>query len=412
MARYKNPDHTLDKKEPEQVNEYDNKIEKIEVSNDTSTVQPDIEASKEQEAIPKEKTPSQNRYNENKRRKKRQGLTVGKCVARFFIVMGITLVAVIIFLYGVINKIYFGPSPSARNMLISTVMETSAAKFLATSFFSDEEIETFMSVNEPKQFEEEQDTSIIHIPSFPEAPIDKDNNKNPSENTNENGIEIFTIKTDRYSGKMMIIKDPSRVFVGTAPQLGPGKGGTKLEDMVKNYEAIGGVNGGRFYDQAGTGAGGEPIGFVVTNSNFVYGDDGQKYDLIGFDENDILVVGKMTGKEVKKLKIRDAVSFGPVLVLNGNGAKISGSGGGLNPRTAIGQRADGAVLLLVIDGRQINSLGASYQDLIDIMLEYGAINAANLDGGSSTLMIYKNEILNNCASLYGPRKMPTAFLVK
>ena len=110
--------------------------------------------------------------------------------------------------------------------------------------------------------------------------------------------------------------------------------------------------------------------------------------------------------------VRDAISFGPILIVNGEPTEVTGSGGGLNPRTAIGQRADGAVLLLVIDGRQANSLGANYGDLINVMTEYGAVNAANLDGGSSSLLVYNNEVISTCASLYGPRKMPTCIVVK
>ena len=91
---------------------------------------------------------------------------------------------------------------------------------------------------------------------------------------------------------------------------------------------------------------------------------------------------------------------------------MTGSGGGLNPRTVLGQRADGAVLMLVIDGRQPHSLGATYKDCIDVMLEYGAVNAGNLDGGSSTILLYDGEVRNVCASLYGPRNLPTAFIVK
>ena len=84
---------------------------------------------------------------------------------------------------------------------------------------------------------------------------------------------------------------------------------------------------------------------------------------------------------------------------------------GLNPRTAIGQRSDGAILLLVIDGRQVISIGASLWDLVDIFQKYGAVNACNLDGGSSTLMWYQGDYINNCASVIGIRPVPTTFLV-
>ena len=120
----------------------------------------------------------------------------------------------------------------------------------------------------------------------------------------------------------------------------------------------------------------------------------------------------MTGKQALEEGIRDAVSFGPTLIVNGEALSGIGTGGGLNPRTAIGQRADGTVLLLVIEGRQATSLGASYTDLIRVMLEHGAVNAANLDGGSSSVMYYEGSLVNSNASVIGLRKMPTAFLVR
>jgi exopolysaccharide biosynthesis protein len=100
-----------------------------------------------------------------------------------------------------------------------------------------------------------------------------------------------------------------------------------------------------------------------------------------------------------------------VLITNGEIALAENNVGGLNPRTAIGQRSDGAMLLLVIDGRQVTTLGASYMDLAEIFLSYGAVNAYNLDGGSSTMLWYRGEYVNNCSSVVGIRPVPTTFLV-
>ena len=136
------------------------------------------------------------------------------------------------------------------------------------------------------------------------------------------------------------------------------------------------------------------------------------YDIIGFNKENVLIVGKMTGNQAVNMGIRDAVCFGPTLIVNGNPLTVAGAGSGLNPRTAIGQRADGTVLLLVIEGRQATSLGASYNDLIRVMLEYGAVNAANLDGGSSSVMYNKSELINSNASFIGLRKVPTAILIR
>ena len=120
----------------------------------------------------------------------------------------------------------------------------------------------------------------------------------------------------------------------------------------------------------------------------------------------------MTGQQAVDRGVRDALSFGPILIVNGEPSAVNGSGSGLNPRTAIGQCADGTIILLVIDGRSAASLGASYADLINIMLENGAVNAANLDGGSSSMMYYKGQIINNCSSLIGDRGIPTSVIVK
>jgi len=116
----------------------------------------------------------------------------------------------------------------------------------------------------------------------------------------------------------------------------------------------------------------------------------------------------MSGKKAFDMGIRDALCYGPTLIVNGEKVEMSGYGSGVNPRTAIGQRRDGAILLLVINGRQLSSLGATYSDLATILWDFGAVNAANLDGGTSTAMYYKGKIVNQILRL---RKLPTAIVV-
>lgn len=193
--------------------------------------------------------------------------------------------------------------------------------------------------------------------------------------------------------------------------------------MVRNANALYGVNGGGFYD-TGKGNGGVPTGrensdgIVISKGALLWGSRNQEYEIIGINRQGILVLGKMTGQEALDSGIVEALNFGPYLVVNGEACEVGGfTEAGLNPRTAIGQRADGAFLILTIDGRQPSSMGATYEDLIEIMMNYGAVNAANLDGGSSTYMVQNSETENNpqiitqCASLYGPRKMATSILV-
>ena len=154
------------------------------------------------------------------------------------------------------------------------------------------------------------------------------------------------------------------------------------------------------YYETGTDENGDPIYQTRTS-----------LPTVGFTQDDILVVGTFGGGYAESIGLRDAVSFGPALIVNGVAANYSGVGGGLNPRTAIGQRADGAVLMLCIEGRRSTSMGATMADLIDIMVEYGAVNAFNLDGGMSSSMVYNGEEIVDNANIRGDRAIPTAWVV-
>jgi len=133
----------------------------------------------------------------------------------------------------------------------------------------------------------------------------------------------------------------------------------------------------------------------------------------------------ITQAQAEELNIRDGCCFGPVLIMNGEvNMEAYNTKSGLNPRTAIGQRADGAVIFVCIDGRQASSVGGTYADIINIMQEYGAVNACNMDGGSSTVMMYRDTygiygqagevfMVNNYSLLQSePRRMPDYWMVR
>ena len=187
-----------------------------------------------------------------------------------------------------------------------------------------------------------------------------------------------------------------------------------IATCTKKYvDAVAGTNAGGFYDPNGQGTGGIPDGIVIYENELLWGSLDEYYSIAGLDNDGILHVGVMTGRQALDRNIKYAASYGPALVINGKYAGGTwGLGGGLNPRTAIGQRADGAILLLVINGRSIESLGATLDDLAGIMLEHGAVNATNLDGGSSSIMIMNGEYLTSSAYIFGERVVATAILVK
>ena len=177
------------------------------------------------------------------------------------------------------------------------------------------------------------------------------------------------------------------------------------------------MNGGGFYDPDWNSNGALPHGTVIKDGKIVSSYDDAKMGggFIGFDKEDKLVLGRMTDREALNKGLRDAIEFGPYLIVNGKRSFVKGNGGwGIAPRSAIGQRQDGIVLFLVINGRLTSSIGADMVDLCDIMENYGAYNAANLDGGSSSELVIKNKIINTpvAGGKNGLRDMATFWVVK
>ena len=336
------------------------------------------------------------------RRRKRRNRLIRRSILSVFTVLAVVVFAVYMILFTVFN----GPSQTVSDLLVNSLTETSALKFVPNLFFEAEEVEEILARNAIKVPDEPTDTSLVVIDRTPKA-------ENDGEASEEKDIELVEVSGGTYHGYMMIVKDPSRVSLAVCSEDFESDYGKYLDEMARENGAIAAINAGGFEDEGGSGRGGKPLGIVVKDSKVLNAKTSDECDIvIGFDQDDKLIVGDMNAKEAEELGLRDAASFNPILVLNGEPAEVKGSSSGLNPRTAIGQRADGAVLLLVIDGRQVNSLGASLADLIDVMMQFGAVNAANLDGGSSSKMYYQGEFVNDGVALTGSRRLPTAFIVK
>ena len=317
---------------------------------------------------------------------------------------GVTLFCIFLVLLGVVWVLEKGPSPTATRIFVRSVRETSAIRWVSDIFLSAEEVEKYKSISTDDSETEMIDTSFIHVGEAMAS---------AEEASDE--VELIDIAEGTCKGKMLIVHYPKRVFLGTSNALGAGPG-LQLTDMVAKYDGIAGINAGGFNDENGRGDGGTPQGIVIQEGKIVYGSGNVKYHMVGIDAEGILHVGSMTGNEAIAQGVQWAVSFithdglASSLIINGE-VQQKNLGGGVNPRTVLGQRADGALLLLVLDGRSINTLGATMQNVVDIMLEYGAVNAGNLDGGSSSVMVYDGEIINHCASVTGPRRIPTGFIV-
>lgn len=338
---------------------------------------------------------------------------------KVFAFIGVTLLMAVVCLYCVMWVCVKGPSSQAKDLFVLSVRESSAGGFLANIYLTGDEINEIEARNTVVETDEITDTSIVVIDKEtkdialssemkPRYIVETIYDKNIYV---ENSIEFHDIEGTTFTGKMMVVADPQRVFIGTPRDAYNGQPGLSVPEIANRYGAIAAVNGGFFEDKGGVGDGGTPKGFVFSQGKNMFGGKNAEYNMMGFNQEGVLICGKMTGAKAEELGIRDGLTCEPFLVINGEGLDVAGKGGGLNPRTAVGQRADGAVLLLTVDGRQATSLGASMSDMVDVMLAFGAVNAGNLDGGGSTVLYYDKQIRNVVMSIYGARGVPDAVCV-
>lgn len=298
--------------------------------------------------------------------------------------------------------LYYGPFENARNGMVGAAMSTLSHQWIATAFLSDDRIKDILGENKIEDITQDNGEGEIEL-----------------KNTNDNTIERYEIDGKSFKGYLLVIKNPKRVKVGYSSKLG--KAGETTSKIAKENKAVAAINGGAFTDESAsgklwTGNGGLARGIIMSKGKIIYNDyknDSVKDEIVAITEDGLLLVGKHSLGELKEKNVTDAVSFGPALIVNGKKTITSGDGGqGKAPRTAIGQRKDGAILLLVIDGKQIKRLAATLKDVQDVLYEHGAYTASNLDGGSSTTMYFDGKVINEPDSALGERSIPSVIYVE
>lgn len=288
--------------------------------------------------------------------------------------------------------LFWGPFESLKLVAVGAVA-TSRHPQVVEAFLSQEEISRIMNSNNASGFDG----------------LDLGRKEVITDKTS--GITIEDIQGRSFKGKVMLIKDPKRVKLAVTKEIGVT--GERVSDLVKGMGAIAGINAGGFYDPNGKGNGAFPDGLTVQNGKIVHNNVGDKaVNIIGFDDQGKLILGKMNAQQLVEKNIREAVTFEPNLIVDGK-PMITGDGGwGIAPRTGIGQKADGTVIFVVIDGRQPTwSIGATLRDLMNVFADYDAVNAINLDGGSSSELVYDGKVMNKLWNIFGERYIPTAFVV-
>jgi len=300
--------------------------------------------------------------------------------------------------------IYYGPFKNVKTTVVGAAMTTLTLQWLVTSFLSDEKIKEIMSKEK--------------IESIDQNNVNGKDSGIKVENKNDNSIERYDIVGKKFKGYLLIINDPTRVKVGYSSKLGTE--GELTSDIARDNNAIAAINGGGFIDGVAgskwTGTGANPAGVIISKGKILYNgmrSENEKRETVALTKSGKLLVGHYSIKEMKKNLVAEAVSFGPALIVNGLKTINTGDGGwGIAPRTCIGQRKDGAILLLVIDGRQISSLGATLREAQDVLYGYDAYNATNLDGGSSSTLFYNDEVINKPCDSLGERTVPSIIYVE
>ncbi len=326
--------------------------------------------------------------NEQKNPKKKKKKTFKQKIIKLIKILIILIILGVVFLFLFFKTSLF---QKYKELWVQTAMNTMNHQYLATWFLSDEEIEEIMQKLAVHN-DEDSDPSKIKI---------KDK---------ENKVTVEKITGKGYVGYVMIVGNPTRVkLIDTRKQ----STGTKLSDIIKENGAVAGTNAGGFKDVEGHGKGNQLVTAAIMNGKLVNGEKGVPYSFIGLTKEGKLMLGNYTYEQAIKKGYTSAVEFGPFLIVNGKNQITNSNSGGIQPRMAIGQKQDGTLIFVAIDGRQPGySIGTTLLELQNIFNKYGAYNAANLDGGSSATMYNDGKVVNKPSTPMGERYLPNAFVIK
>lgn len=340
------------------------------------------------------------------------------------------LIAFVVSVIIVISSFYVfivsGWMPKTQEVWVMTAMTTLSHKWLATSFIKEDTINRIMNENKVDDSGYVTNPELIvgndrlnqnTIKDSVGCEVERVEPKDPyleeGYTLMEEGIYIKDVEGTGWKGKLVLVQDSSRVdLVQTRYQWSRGD---LIKTLVPLYNARLGVNAGGFVDPNYESNGGIPAGLLIIDGEVINSSGSARHSVIGINKDNVLVLGKMTKQEAIDANLRAAVDFRPFLIVNGEPMmKGDEQGGwGIAPRTAIGQRATGEMLFLVIDGRQPGySIGVDLRVLQDTLMSEGAINAAMLDGGSSTVLYHAEKGYINKPSLGHERYINNCWIVK
>ena len=225
----------------------------------------------------------------------------------------------------------------------------------------------------------------------------------------ENNLLIVEVTGEQYKGLLAIIKNPAQVTVAKSQSLG--SYGNLITKFAEDNHALVAINASGFMDEEFKGNGGNVVGSMVLDG-VEYGNPSGDLKFFGFKEDNKLYIENYNAQKIVDYKW--GIQFSPALIVDGSKYVQGTFGYGLQPRSAVGQTMSGEFLMLIVDGRQVgHSIGATVNDLAEIMLRHKAYQAMNLDGGSSSIMNYRGKTISKPSSKNSlGRYLPNAFIAK
>ncbi|MHC6179100.1 M56 family metallopeptidase [Clostridium sp. JNZ X4-2] len=234
-----------------------------------------------------------------------------------------------------------------------------------------------------------------------------------TKNNLSGSINESSVQGKNFNGKMLIIKDPSTIKIGYTKELL--KNNKTTGELAEENKALYAVNANLIPTESEKKSfvNSSQDGLIIHNGNIIYDSPkNAKYNIAGFTDKNTLVSGQYSVEALKKMNVTEAVNSSLSLIENGKPLLGKYTMSGINSRTAIAQKKDGTVIMVVIDGRNTNSIGISLFELQQLLLKEGAYTAAVLDGGSSSTMYYKDGIINKPAYSKGQLPVSSIFMVK
>lgn len=226
----------------------------------------------------------------------------------------------------------------------------------------------------------------------------------------QNGILLLRVHFGSSRGVMAILKDTSRLNLCAASTL-PVTGQTAGKICDDNNGLLA-ITGSAFLDD-GTSNGGQVSGLAICQGVEMGTRLGQPGDKrLELRDDDKMYIVDSTAEV--GTGTRDACEFHPALVVDGVDLSAQSTWTGPQPRAVLGQSDRLETIMVIVEGRLADSPGCSVVDVAAKMVDYGCVQALNLDGGTSAIMYYKGEYITRCSNtaLPGGRTLPSAWVYK